>query len=66
MNLASPALGQETFAANGTVSSAGLLSSNLQNQTLYGAISKDGTQAGYGFDKTTAGGKVSGITLWGR
>lgn len=66
MNLASPALGQEAFTANGAVSSTGLLSSNHPNQNLYGALSNDGSQAGYGFDKTTANGKVSGITLWGR
>lgn len=66
MSLASPVLGQDTFAASGTVGKTGLLSSESANQKLYGALSNDGSQAGYGFDKTVAGGKVSGITLWGR
>lgn len=66
MNLASPALGQDTFSASGVVSNTGLIASNNATQTLYGALSNDGRQAGYGFEKITAGGKVSGITLWGR
>ncbi|RIX44177.1 MAG: hypothetical protein D3M94_15880 [Rhodocyclales bacterium GT-UBC] len=66
MDLASSSLGQETFSANGVITSTGLFNSNSANQNLAGAFSTDGRQAGYSFDKTTSGGKVSGITLWGR
>jgi hypothetical protein len=57
MNLASPALGQETFTADGKVSSTGLLSSNIQSN-LYGAISNDGTKPAMALAKP-AGGKVA-------
>jgi len=66
MSLSSPSLGQDTYAAAGRITSRGYFSSQSASQSLTGAFSTDGTQAGYLFDKTVNGGKVSGLTLWGR
>lgn len=66
MNLSSPSLGQDSFKASGSIGGNGVFIANGANQNLAGAFSTDGLQAGYTFDKTVAGGKVSGLTLWGR
>jgi hypothetical protein len=66
MNLSSPSLGQDTYAAAASITAKGYFTSNNAGQNLAGAFSTDGTQAGYLFDKTVNGGKVSGLTLWGR
>lgn len=66
MDLASPSLGRSEFTANGNVSKEGLFIANQTGQSLAGAFSLDGREAGYQFDKTLPVGNVSGITLWGR
>lgn len=66
MNLSSPSLGQDSFKASGSIAGNGVFLANGTNQNLAGAFSTDSLQAGYSFDKTVAGGKVSGLTLWGR
>lgn len=66
MTLSSPSLGQDKFAATASVTPQGYFSNNSASQNLAGAFSTDGTQAGYLFDKSINGGKVSGLTLWGR
>lgn len=66
MTLASPSLGQEVFSASGKVSSSGVILASGAGQSLAGAFSNDGLQAGYLFSKSVTGGTVSGLTLWGR
>jgi hypothetical protein len=66
LDLSSPSLGQDRFAASGGITREGLFVSNTTNQNLAGAFSMDGRQAGYNFDKTLTGGRISGLTLWGR
>lgn len=66
MNLSSPSLGKETFAASGSVNGNGVFVAATAGQSLAGAFSTDGLQAGYAFSKSVAGGTVSGLTLWGR
>lgn len=65
MDLASPAFGQTEFAASGSVGANGLFANQQSGQTIAGALSTDGREAGYQFAKTLPGGVVSGITLWG-
>jgi len=65
MNLSSPSLGKEPFAASANVTSQGLFVSNTTNQQMAGAFSNDGRQAGYLFEKRLNTGTVSGLTLWG-
>lgn len=66
MDLASPSLGKDTFAATATVNSEGVFASHTSNQQIAGALSTDATQAGYLFEKRLIGGTISGLTLWGR
>jgi hypothetical protein len=66
MNLASPSLGQETFAATATVNPEGIFASHTATQQIAGAFSNDAGQAGYLFEKRLPDGTVSGLTLWGR
>ena len=66
LQLSSASLGQETFSASGTISPDGVFSSAAPGQSLAGAFSMDGRQAGYQFSKNVTRGSVSGLTLWGR
>ena len=66
LQLSSASLGQETFSASGTISPNGVFSSNAPGQSLAGAFSMDGREAGYQFSKNVTRGSVSGLTLWGR
>ncbi len=66
MTLNSPSLGQDSFKASGSITDRGLLISSSPTQTVGGAFSTDGLQAGYSFEKQLANGKVNGLTLWGR
>lgn len=66
LQLSSPSLGQDVFSASGTVNSRGIFVSSAAGQSLTGAFSMDGREAGYQFEKNAGNGKVSGLTLWGR
>lgn len=66
MDLSSPSLGQSNFAATASVDSNGKFVNQTAGQSIAGALSTDGSQAGFMFDKTVKGGSVSGLTLWGR
>jgi hypothetical protein len=66
LNLSGTRLGQDTLRANGSISSAGLFYSADGTQLVAGAVSPDGKQAGYLFEKRVSPGLVRGITLWGR
>ena len=66
MDLASPALGTERFAATATVTRDGIFTSNNTSQQLAGAFSTNAGQAGFVFEKRLSTGTVSGLTLWGR
>lgn len=66
MDLASPSLGQTEFVAGGTIGADGRFVDRQAGQSLTGAFSLDGREAGYLFGKTLPGGSVSGLTLWGR
>ena len=66
LDLASPTLGTERFAATATVTRDGLFTGNTSSQQLAGAFSTNANQAGYVFEKRLSTGTVSGLTLWGR
>lgn len=66
LDLASPSLGTERFAATATVTRDGIFTSSNTSQNLAGAFSTNAGQAGYSFEKRLSTGTVSGLTLWGR
>lgn len=64
LQLASPSLGTQQLQASGGIGSTGIFTGSGTNQSVTGAFSTDGLQAGYLFDKTVSNGTVSGLTLW--
>lgn len=64
LQLASPSLGTQQLQASGNIDSKGIFTGSNNNQSVVGAFSTDGLQAGYLFDKTVSNGTVSGLTLW--
>ncbi len=58
--------GSTRFAAAGQIDARGVFRQADAGQSVSGALSYDTRQAGYQFEKSVAGGQVSGLTLWGR
>ncbi len=58
-------IGSQSIAADGTVLPSGLFLSLSGNAYIAGALSLDGREAGYFFEKPIAAGQLRGITLWG-
>lgn len=66
LGLNSLASGKVDFAASGKYNEGGFFHSNTDMQRMAGAVSLDGKEAGYFFEKTLGEGKsVEGLTLWG-
>jgi hypothetical protein len=66
LGLNSVASGKVDFSASGTYIDGGFFYNNSDTQIIRGAVSLDGTEAGYAFEKQLgAGNSVEGITLWG-
>ena len=66
VTVSSPRLGTDTVTANGLVRPNGFMLGQGGNAYVAGALSLDGKEAGYFFDKALPAGNVSGITVWGR
>lgn len=66
LNLSSPTLGVDNLTANGIVRPNGALAGQGGNGYVAGALSLNGQEAGYFFEKLVPAGALSGITLWGR
>lgn len=66
LGLSGPSLGQTEFAAAGAIDPNGAFVARQTGQSIAGALSLDGREAGYQFDKAVPGGSVGGLTLWGR
>lgn len=66
LQVQSPKLGQEIVSSTGVVQSNGIMRGGSDSTFLAGALSLNGTEAGYFFEKTVASGQLRGITLWGR
>lgn len=64
--LSSPTIGGDQIGASGSVRSNGALQATQGTTTLGGALSLDGQEAAYAFEKAHAAGTLRGITLWGR
>jgi len=60
------ATGPLSYSDSGTLSSSGYFRSRSDTQITAGAISIDGKEAGYFFQKTLEQGSIDGLTLWNR
>ncbi len=65
LGLNSNLTGKVDFSASGTIDETGIFYKNSDTQGLTGAVSIDGTEAGYFFDKQLKDGSIQGLTLWG-
>lgn len=66
LGLSSAATGKVDFSDSGLYDSGGYFYNYSDTQNIRGAVSLDGTEAGYAFDKQIgADASVEGITLWG-
>lgn len=64
--LSSQTIGSDAIVASGSITSSGVLQATNSNAAINGALSLDGKEAGYAFDKAVAAGNLRGVTLWGR
>lgn len=65
LDLSHSVTGDIQFVDNGRLFSGGYFRNLSDGQTTAGAVSLDGTEAGYAFEKSVDEGKIEGITLWG-
>ncbi len=65
LDLSADPVGQILFAAEGELADGGFLRAFDATQRVAGAVSFDGTEAGYLFEQQIFGGSLSGLTLWG-
>jgi len=66
LSVSSPTIGGQSLLANGEVRPNGVFIGQGGNASVAGALSLDGKEAGYFFQKVLPSGNLSGITLWGR
>jgi hypothetical protein len=66
LNVSNPRMGTDNLTSSGVIKPNGVLQGQGGNAFTGGALSLDGKEAGYFFDKSIAAGQLSGITLWGR
>lgn len=66
LELSNPTIGTDTIAASGTIGSNGVFNPITSNATINGALTLNGKEAGYLFDKSNTAGILRGVTLWGR
>ena len=64
LDLMSDSTGQIIFSADGKIADGGFLQAIEATQRVAGAVSFDGAEAGYLFEKQIDGGFISGLTLW--
>ncbi|GAB5497745.1 MAG: hypothetical protein PsegKO_00560 [Pseudohongiellaceae bacterium] len=64
LNLDSAATGQIDFNAAGRVLDGGFFNARSADQRIAGAISLDGREAGYFFERQLEDGGIEGLTLW--
>ena len=66
LTVSSRLIGYDGLQADGVVKPNGYLQAQGGNAYVAGALSLDGKEAGYFFEKAFPAGNLSGITLWGR
>jgi hypothetical protein len=59
------ATGNVVFTDSGRIWDGGYFYNRGDTQAMAGAVSLDGTEAGYFFEKTLQSGVIEGLTLWG-
>ena len=64
LQLSHSATGAVVFSASGNMNEEGVFNSNTPRQSMAGAVSLDGKEAGYFFEKTLDTGLIEGLTLW--
>ncbi|MEX0965051.1 MAG: FecR family protein [Pseudohongiellaceae bacterium] len=64
LNLNHISTGFVDFNASGSISERGYFNAQSPTQRLAGAVSQDGTEAGYFFQQQLEHGNISGLTLW--
>ena len=64
LSLGHDSLGQIDFSAAGKLYDGGFFRAIEDTQRLAGAVSYDGAEAGYFFEKQVGDGLLSGLTLW--
>tara|TARA_B110000858_G_scaffold198524_1_gene266218 strand:+ start:27579 stop:28976 length:1398 start_codon:yes stop_codon:yes gene_type:complete len=52
------------FTTNGSITERGYFNAQSPAHRLTGAVSQDGTEAGYSFQQQLENGRVNGLTLW--
>lgn len=66
MTLNSAGLPSQQLQVSGTINTDGIFLGKTPNQRVAGALSLDGTEAGYLFQLDASGGAYKGITLWNK
>ena len=66
LNLSHTATGNVAFSAQGRIDEAGYFNSQAVDQRMAGAVTIDGREAGYFFEKQLLDGGIQGLTLWDR
>lgn len=64
LNLQSDPTGAVDFLASGLLFDGGYFRAKDATQSIAGAVSLDGTEAGYFFEQQLEAGNISGLTLW--
>lgn len=65
LGLNSNVTGKVDFSAAGKIDETGVFFNYTDTQSMAGAVSIDGREAGYFFEKQLTDGSVQGLTLWG-
>ena len=66
VNVSNARIGSENVASSGIIKSNGVMLGQGGSAYTAGALSLNGKEAGYFFEKTLAAGQLTGLTLWGR
>ena len=64
LNLKHSLTGEIDFIASGSLFDGGFFHSRSETKNIAGAVSFDGTEAGYFFDQQLEGASIEGLTLW--
>jgi hypothetical protein len=64
LNLNHSSTGEIDFIASGSLFDGGFFRSRNETQNIAGAVSFDGTEAGYFFEQQLDGASIEGLTLW--
>jgi hypothetical protein len=64
LNLQHSEAGPIDFTASGSVSAGGYFNARGDDQRIFGAVSLDGAEAGYFFERQLEGASIQGLTLW--